>query len=120
MLRFSLPEALAQGRLEVTFTRTDDAVGSTDAFITLFNSGNNNAGNILDLRVKMILMRSVHLVVLMYQLPLLFQASSVRWWQLGNIQMVIRLQASFPLINLTIDGVVIPEYTVADSTPEVV
>ncbi len=51
-LRYRLPEAQAQGRLEVTFTRTDDAVGSTDAFITLFNEDTNNAGSILDLRIR--------------------------------------------------------------------
>lgn len=51
-LRYTLPAAQAQGRLEVTFTRTDDAVGSTDAFITLFNEDTNNAGSILDLRVR--------------------------------------------------------------------
>ena len=51
-LRYILPEALAAGRLEVQFTRTDDEVGSADAFITLFNVNNNNAGSILDLRVR--------------------------------------------------------------------
>ncbi|MBO1256568.1 VCBS domain-containing protein [Alteromonas sp. 5E99-2] len=46
---------LAQGRIEVDFTRTDDDItgnSSVDAFISLFNSGNNNAGAILDLRVR--------------------------------------------------------------------
>lgn len=51
-LRFSLPEALAAGRIEASFTRTDDDLGSTDAFISLFNSGNNNAGSIIDLRIR--------------------------------------------------------------------
>ncbi len=51
-LRYRLPEAQAQGRLEVTFSRTDDAVGSTDAFITLFNESTSNSGTILDLRVR--------------------------------------------------------------------
>ncbi|MBF7074383.1 polysaccharide lyase family 7 protein [Glaciecola sp. MH2013] len=51
-LRYKLPEAQTQGRVEVTFTRTDDAVGSTDAFITLFNESTNNAGSILDLRIR--------------------------------------------------------------------
>ncbi|WP_229804997.1 VCBS domain-containing protein [Alteromonas halophila] len=51
-LRFSLPEAQAEGRFDLRFTRTDDDAGSTDAFISLFNSGNNNAGSIMDLRVR--------------------------------------------------------------------
>lgn len=51
-LRYELPSSLAQGRLEVTFTRTDDDTGNTDGFISLFNENNNNNGAILDLRVR--------------------------------------------------------------------
>ena len=51
-LRFVLPEAQATGRIEASFTRTDDELGNTDAFISLFNSANNNAGSIIDLRIR--------------------------------------------------------------------
>ncbi len=51
-LRYELPSSLAQGRLELRFTRTDDDDGNTDGFITLFDSGTDNAGSILDLRVR--------------------------------------------------------------------
>ncbi|MEN8815172.1 MAG: VCBS domain-containing protein, partial [Glaciecola sp.] len=117
-LRFSLPEALAQGRLEVTFTRTDDAVGSTDAFITLYNSGNNNAGNILDLRVKddSYAVRSPSSIDVSAASVVPGELSTVvATWEYPNGNTAT---GSFPVINLTIDGVVIPEYTVADSTPE--
>lgn len=117
-LRFSLPEALAQGRLEVTFTRTDDAVGSTDAFISLFNSGNNNAGNILDLRVKddSYAIRSPSSIDVSAATVVPGTLSTVvATWEYPNGNTAT---GSFPVINLTIDDVVIPEYTVADSTPE--
>ncbi|MCP3429357.1 VCBS domain-containing protein [Opacimonas viscosa] len=116
-LRYSLPEALAAGRLEVTFTRTDDDLGSKDAFISLFNSGNNNAGNILDLRVRddsygvrspssidtsavSVVPGQLHTVIATWEYPN------------GNTS-----TGSFPVINLTIDGVAIPEYTVSGSDP---
>lgn len=51
-LRYALGSALAQGRLALTYSRTDDNVGSADAFISLFNSANMNDNSILDLRVK--------------------------------------------------------------------
>lgn len=51
-LRYSLPSELAEGRLELRFTRTDDDVGNTDGFISLFNDANRNANSILDLRVR--------------------------------------------------------------------
>ena len=117
-LRYTLPEAQAAGRLEVTFTRTDDELGSKDGFISLFNSGNNNAGNILDLRVRddsygvrspssidtssaTVVPGQLHTVIATWEYPG------------GNTA-----TGSFPVINLTIDGVAIPEYTVSGSDPE--
>lgn len=43
---------LAAGRLEVAVKRLDDSLGNGDAFITLFNSNTNNAGAILDFRIR--------------------------------------------------------------------
>ncbi|MBT1450782.1 VCBS domain-containing protein [Glaciecola sp. XM2] len=53
-LRYALDDAgpLAQGRVELAIKRLDDDLGNGDAFITLFNSATNNAGAILDLRLK--------------------------------------------------------------------
>jgi VCBS repeat-containing protein len=53
-LRYALDAAgpLAAGRLEVAVKRLDDAVGDGDAFITLFNADTNNAGAILDFRIR--------------------------------------------------------------------
>ncbi|MEN8769703.1 MAG: VCBS domain-containing protein [Glaciecola sp.] len=53
-LRYALGDAgpLAQGRFEVALKRLDDDLGNGDAFITLFNADTNNAGAILDLRIK--------------------------------------------------------------------
>ncbi len=43
---------LAAGRLDVAIKRLDDTLGDGDAFITLFNSDTNNAGAILDFRIR--------------------------------------------------------------------
>ncbi|MEL7448907.1 MAG: chondroitinase-B domain-containing protein [Pseudomonadota bacterium] len=43
---------LAAGRVEARIKRLDDALGDGDAFITLFNSETNNAGAILDFRIR--------------------------------------------------------------------
>ncbi|MFK8054210.1 MAG: VCBS domain-containing protein [Woeseiaceae bacterium] len=53
-LRYALGDdgPLAAGRLEVALKRLDDDLGNGDAFITLFNADTNNAGAILDLRVR--------------------------------------------------------------------
>lgn len=53
-LRYALGDGgpLAQGRFEVAIKRLDDDLGDGDAFITLFNSATNNAGAILDLRIR--------------------------------------------------------------------
>ncbi|NND70732.1 MAG: hypothetical protein HKN43_04055, partial [Rhodothermales bacterium] len=53
-LRYALGSdgPLAAGRLEVAVKRLDDDLGNGDAFITLFNSDTNNAGAILDLRIR--------------------------------------------------------------------
>ena len=53
-LRYALDAAgpLAAGRLEVAVKRLDDSLGDGDAFITLFNSDTNNAGAILDFRIR--------------------------------------------------------------------
>ncbi|MGS2720995.1 VCBS domain-containing protein [Paraglaciecola aestuariivivens] len=53
-LRYALGDGgpLAQGRFEVAIKRLDDDLGNGDAFITLFNSNTNNAGAILDLRIR--------------------------------------------------------------------
>ncbi|NNE36058.1 MAG: hypothetical protein HKN13_12525, partial [Rhodothermales bacterium] len=53
-LRYALGGAgpLAAGRLEVQVKRLDDSLGNGDAFITLFNSNTNNAGAILDFRIR--------------------------------------------------------------------
>ncbi len=53
-MRYALDAAgpLAAGRLEVAVKRLDDDLGNGDAFITLFNSDTNNAGAILDFRIR--------------------------------------------------------------------
>ncbi len=53
-LRYALGDdgPLAQGRFEVAIKRLDDDLGNGDAFLTLFNSATNNAGAILDLRIR--------------------------------------------------------------------
>jgi VCBS repeat-containing protein len=53
-LRYALGDngPLAQGRFEVAIKRLDDDLGNGDAFITLFNSATNNAGALLDLRIR--------------------------------------------------------------------
>ena len=53
-LRYALDAAgpLAAGRLEVAVKRLDDSLGDGDAFITLFNADTNNAGAILDFRIR--------------------------------------------------------------------
>ena len=53
-LRYALDDdgPLAAGRLEVAVKRLDDSLGDGDAFITLFNADTNNAGAILDLRIR--------------------------------------------------------------------
>ena len=53
-LRYALDAdgPLAAGRLEVSVKRLDDTLGDGDAFITLFNADTNNAGAILDLRIR--------------------------------------------------------------------
>ncbi|MEM8981844.1 MAG: VCBS domain-containing protein [Pseudomonadota bacterium] len=53
-LRYALDSAgpLAAGRVEVAVKRLDDDLGDGDAFITLFNADTNNAGAILDLRIR--------------------------------------------------------------------
>ncbi len=53
-LRYALGSdgPLAAGRLEVAVKRLDDSLGNGDAFITLFNSNTNNAGAILDFRIR--------------------------------------------------------------------
>ena len=43
---------LAAGRVEAKIRRLDDTLGDGDAFLTLFNSSTNNAGAILDLRIR--------------------------------------------------------------------
>ena len=53
-LRYALGDngPLAQGRVELALKRLDDDFGNGDAFITIFNSATNNAGAILDLRIR--------------------------------------------------------------------
>jgi VCBS repeat-containing protein len=53
-LRYALDAdgPLVAGRLEAKVKRLDDSLGDGDAFITLFNSNTNNAGAILDFRIK--------------------------------------------------------------------
>ncbi len=53
-LRYALGDdgPLAAGRLEAKIKRLDDDLGDGDAFITLFNENTNNAGAILDLRIR--------------------------------------------------------------------
>ena len=53
-LRYALDAdgPLAAGRLELRIKRLDDTLGNGDAFISLFNSATNNAGAILDLRIR--------------------------------------------------------------------
>ncbi|MEO0617072.1 MAG: hypothetical protein AAFY69_13155, partial [Pseudomonadota bacterium] len=53
-LRYALDSdgPLAAGRLNVAVKRLDDMLGDGDAFITLFNANTNNAGAILDFRIR--------------------------------------------------------------------
>ena len=53
-LRYALDDdgPLAAGRVELAIKRLDDDLGNGDAFITIFNAATNNAGAILDLRIR--------------------------------------------------------------------
>ena len=54
-LRYALdstPARWRQGDWNVAVKRLDDTLGNGDAFITLFNSDTNNAGAILDFRIR--------------------------------------------------------------------
>jgi len=53
-LRYALGDdgPLVTGRVEVAVKRLDDDLGDGDAFITLFNENTNNAGALLDFRIR--------------------------------------------------------------------
>ena len=119
-LRFSLPEAQAAGRLEVTFTRTDDDLGSADGFISLFNSANDNAGSILDLRIRDDSYQTRHPQVnidsdLFPVVPGTLHTVAVTWeYPNGNTA-----TGQLPTINLWIDGeMAVAPYTPDGSDPE--
>ncbi len=117
-LRYSLTDALAAGRLEVTFTRTDDAVGSKDGFISLYTSANSNSSNILDLRLRddSYGVRSPSSTDVSAASIVPGELSTViATWEYpgGNTS-----AGSLPEVSINIDGVDIVTYTVADTNPE--
>lgn len=104
-LRYRLPEAQAEGRVEVIFTRTDDEVGNADAFITLFNEATSNSSAIVDLRIRdnSFGLRSPAINIdtnVASVIPGEFQTAVITWqYPNGDTS-----EGQLPTINLFIDG----------------
>ncbi|MEL7186136.1 MAG: hypothetical protein AAFN50_06845, partial [Pseudomonadota bacterium] len=114
-LRYALGSGgpLAAGRLDVAVKRLDDTLGDGDAFITLFNSATNNAGAILDLRIRdnNFEVRSpsgVDTSSLPHMLDTWMDVS-VTWEYPGGDT------TQLPQVTLTIDGVSLAPFTPANS-----
>ncbi|MEL7296860.1 MAG: VCBS domain-containing protein [Pseudomonadota bacterium] len=110
-LRYALGDGgpLAAGRLEVAVKRLDDELGNGDAFITLFNANTNNAGAILDFRIRddSYGVRSPGSVDTS-SLPLTldtFMNVLITWEYPGGDMMML------PEVTISIDGVALPPFT---------
>ena len=119
-LRYSLPNSLAQGRLEVRFTRTDDDAGNTDGFISLYNAVNRNDNSILDLRVRDDSFETRFPDVridtdIVAVTPNAFQTAVITWeYPNGNTS-----SGSLPTVTVAIDGIDIADpFTPVGSDPE--
>ncbi len=115
-LRYALDSdgPLAAGRVELKLKRLDDSLGNGDAFITLFNSDTNNAGAILDLRIRddSFGVRNPSSVDTS-ALPLTldeFMDVRITWEYPGGDT------AQFPSVTVSVDGVSIPSFT-PDNSP---
>ncbi|MEM6512569.1 MAG: VCBS domain-containing protein [Pseudomonadota bacterium] len=115
-LRYALGSdgPLAAGRLELKIKRLDDSLGNGDAFITLFNENTNNAGAILDLRIRddSYGVRNPSSVDTS-ALPLMldeFMDVRVTWEYPGGDT------SQFPSVTVSVDGVSLPPFT-PDNSP---
>ncbi|MEL7024253.1 MAG: VCBS domain-containing protein [Pseudomonadota bacterium] len=114
-LRYALGDSgpLAAGRLEVAVKRLDDELGNGDAFISLFNADTNNAGAILDLRIRdnNFEVRSPSSVDTS-SLPFVldeFMNVIVTWEYPGGDTGLL------PEVTLSVDGVALPSFTPENS-----
>jgi VCBS repeat-containing protein len=106
-LRYALGDngPLAQGRVEAKVKGLDDELGSGDAFITLFNSATNNAGAILDFRIKddSFEVRSPSGVDVSAGTVLLDQFMNVvLTWEYPNGDLTVN-----PVVNIEVDGMLL-------------
>ena len=115
-LRYALDAAgpLAAGRLELKIKRLDDSLGNGDAFITIFNSDTNNAGAILDFRIRddSFAVRnpsSIDTSTLPHTLDA-FMDVRVTWEYPGGDT------TQFPEVTISVDGVSLPPFT-PDNSP---
>ncbi|MEO1594779.1 MAG: VCBS domain-containing protein [Pseudomonadota bacterium] len=115
-LRYALGDdgPLAAGRLEVSVKRLDDDLGNGDAFITLFNADTNNAGAILDFRIRddSFAVRSPSATDTS-TLPLTLDAFMdvlITWEYPGGDTMLL------PEVTISVDGVALPPFTPDNSS----
>ncbi|MGB5355021.1 MAG: VCBS domain-containing protein, partial [Woeseia sp.] len=111
-LRYALDAAgpLTEGRLEVAVKRLADTLGDGDAFITLFNADTNNAGAILDLRIRdnnfeVRSPSSIDTSTLPHTLDA-FMNVVVTWEYPGGDP-----ATTLPQVTITVDGVSLAPYT---------
>ncbi len=114
-LRYALDGGgpLAAGRLDVAFKRLDDTLGDGDAFVTLFNSATNNAGAILDFRIRddsygVRSPSSIDTSTLPHMLDT-WMTMSVTWEYPGGDT------TQLPEVTITIDGVSLAPFTTDNS-----
>jgi VCBS repeat-containing protein len=105
---------LAAGRLEVAVKRLDDALGDGDAFITLFNSNTNNAGAILDFRIRDDSFgvrdpSTIDTSALPHRLDA-FMNVIVTWEYPGGDT------TQLPVVTISVDGVTLAPYTADNSS----
>jgi len=110
-LRYALGDSgpLAAGRLEAQIKRLDDDLGNGDAFITLFNENTNNAGAILDFRIRdssfgVRSPSSVDTSALTLVLDA-FMSVVITWEYPGGDTAVA------PLVTITVDGISLDPFT---------
>lgn len=115
-LRYALDAdgPLAAGRLEVAVKRLDDDLGDGDAFITLFNADTNNAGAILDFRIRddSFAVRAPGTIDTS-SLPLTLDAFMdvlVTWEYPGGDTTLL------PEVTISVDGVALAPYTLDNSS----
>ena len=115
-LRYALDAngPLAAGRLNVAVKRLDDMLGDGDAFITLYNADTNNAGAILDFRIRddsfgVRNPSSIDTSTLPHTLDA-FMNVEITWEYPGNDTSML------PTVSITVDGVSLAPFT-PDNTP---